>query len=45
MIALLGFCPIRRKNFSALEIGRSFVKIRGEWWIAVGVGGEGEARR
>jgi integrase len=35
MIALLGFCPIRRKNFSALEIGRSFVKIRGKWWIVL----------
>jgi hypothetical protein len=29
MMALLAFCPIRRKNFAALEIGRSFVKIRG----------------
>jgi len=35
MIALLVFCPIRRKNFSALEIGRSFVKIRGEWWMVL----------
>ena len=26
MVALLAFCPIRRKNFAALEIGRSFVK-------------------
>jgi integrase len=33
MVALLGFCPIRRKNFAALEIGRSFVKIRNKWWI------------
>ena len=33
MVALLGFHPIRRKNFAALEIGRSFVKIRGRWWI------------
>jgi integrase len=33
MVALLAFCPIRRKNFAGLEIGRSFVKIRGEWWI------------
>ena len=33
MLALLAFCPIRRKNFTALEIGRSFVKIRGKWWI------------
>jgi site-specific recombinase XerD len=35
IIALLGFCPIRRKNFSALEIGRSFVKIRRKWWIVL----------
>ena len=33
MLAMLGFHPIRRKNFAALEIGRSFVKIRGSWWI------------
>jgi len=33
MVGLLAFCPIRRKNFAALEIGRSFVKIRGQWWI------------
>jgi site-specific recombinase XerD len=33
MLAMLGFHPIRRKNFAALEIGRSFVKIRGRWWI------------
>jgi site-specific recombinase XerD len=33
MVAILGFHPIRRKNFAALEIGRSFVKIRGRWWI------------
>jgi integrase len=33
MLALLAFCPIRWKNFAALEIGRSFVKIRGRWWI------------
>ena len=33
MVAMLGFHPIRRKNFAALEMGRSFVKIRGRWWI------------
>ncbi len=33
MLAMLGFHPIRRKNFAALEIGRSFLKIRGGWWI------------
>ncbi len=35
MLALLAFCPIRRRNFAGLEIGRSFVKIRGRWWIAL----------
>jgi integrase len=35
MVALLAFCPIRRKNFIDLEIGRSFVKIRGTWWIVL----------
>ena len=33
MVALLAFCPIRRKNFAALAINRSFVKMRGQWWI------------
>jgi integrase len=35
MVALLAFCPIRRKNFAALERGRSFVKIRNKWWIVL----------
>jgi integrase len=35
MVALLAFCPIRRKNFAALEIGRSFIKIHGTWWIVL----------
>ena len=35
MLAMLGFHPIRRKNFAALEIGRSLVKIRGRWWIVL----------
>jgi integrase len=35
MMALLALCPIRRKNFAALEIGRSFVDIRGTWWIVL----------
>jgi integrase len=35
MVAMLAFCPIRRKNFAALEIGRSFVKIHGTWWIVL----------
>ncbi len=35
MVAMLGFHPNRRKNFAALEIGSSFVKIRGRWWIVL----------
>jgi site-specific recombinase XerD len=35
MIALLAHCPIRRKNFAALEIGRSFVNVDGTWWIVL----------
>jgi site-specific recombinase XerD len=35
MLAMLGFHPIRRKNFAALEIGRSLVKISGRWWIVL----------
>jgi integrase len=35
MIALLALCPIRIKNFAALEIGRTFLEISGEWWIAL----------
>jgi integrase len=35
MMALLGHCPVRLKNFSALEIGRSFVNVEGIWWIVL----------
>jgi integrase len=35
MVAMLAFCPIRRKNFAALEIGRNFVEIQGRWWIVL----------
>ena len=35
MVALLAVCPIRLKNFAALEVGRSFVEIRGNWWIVL----------
>jgi site-specific recombinase XerD len=35
MVALLALCPIRRKNFTSLEIGRSFVKIECQWWIVL----------
>ena len=33
MVVLLAYCPIRLKNFAALEIGRSFVNVDGTWWI------------
>lgn len=35
MIALLALCPIRLKNFAALEIGQTFKEINGRWWIAL----------
>jgi integrase len=33
MIALLAYVPIRRKNFTALEIGSSVVRRQGQWFI------------
>ena len=33
MVALLALCPIRPKNFAALEIGTTFKAIHGRWWI------------
>jgi integrase len=35
MIALLALCPIRLKNFAALEIGQTFKEVHGRWWIAL----------
>jgi site-specific recombinase XerD len=35
MVALLAFCPIRLKNFAALEIGRTLVEVKGQWWIVL----------
>jgi len=35
MIALLALCPIRVKNFAALEIGGTFKQVNSSWWIAV----------
>jgi site-specific recombinase XerD len=35
MITLLARCPIRLKNFAALEIGRSFSNVEGTWWIVL----------
>jgi site-specific recombinase XerD len=33
MLTLLAQCPIRLKNFAALKIGGSIVKIDNTWWI------------
>jgi integrase len=35
MIALLAFCPIRLKNFAALEVGNTFKEVHGRWWITL----------
>jgi hypothetical protein len=35
MLALLALCPIRPKDFIALDIGSTFVQIRGQWWIVL----------
>jgi site-specific recombinase XerD len=35
MVALLACCPIRLKNFAALEIGRSIVEVGADWWIVL----------
>jgi len=35
MIALLASHPIRLKNFSALELGRTFRRIKNDWWIVL----------
>ncbi len=35
MLALLAANPTRRKNFASLEIGKTFQKIKGQWWICV----------
>src|SRR5262245_2487352 len=35
MIALLALCPIRLKNFAALEIGQTFKDVQGRWWITL----------
>jgi hypothetical protein len=35
MIALLAANPTRRKNFAFLEIGKTFRKIEGQWWICI----------
>jgi integrase len=35
MLALLTVCPIRRKNFAALEIGKTFKQVHGTWWVTI----------
>ena len=35
MLALLAANPMRRKNFASLEIGKTFRKIEGQWWICI----------
>ena len=35
IVALLAMCPIRLKNFAALEIGHTFKQVLGNWWIAL----------
>jgi integrase len=35
MVALLALCPIRAKNFAALEIGITFREIGCAWWITL----------
>jgi integrase len=44
MVALLACCPMRLKNFAALKIGRSFVKVGGTWWIVLSASETKEAR-
>jgi integrase len=35
MVALLALCPIRLKNFAALDIGRTLQQIEDSWWIVL----------
>ncbi len=44
MITLLARCPIRLKNFAALEIDRSFLNVDGTWWIVLTAGETKEKR-
>jgi hypothetical protein len=44
MVALLGFHPMRLKNFAALEIGRSFIKVKNQWWIVLAASETKEGR-
>ena len=35
MLALLALYPMRRKNFAALEIGKTFRQVKDGWWITL----------
>jgi integrase len=35
MVALLALCPIRLKNFAALDLGDSFLRLESGWWIVL----------
>jgi integrase len=35
IIALLALCPIRLKNFAALEVGQIFKEVHERWWITL----------
>jgi integrase len=35
MVALLALCPLRVRNFSDLEIGKTFRNVQGTWWITL----------
>ena len=44
MVALLALCPIRLKNFAALEIGRTFKHVKTSWWIVLSASETKEGR-
>jgi integrase len=44
VMALLAYCPVRLKNYAALELGRSFVNVDGIWWILLTAAGTKEKR-
>jgi integrase len=44
MIAVLGLCPIRLKNFAALTIGTTFRNIKNSWWIVLSAADTKEKR-
>jgi integrase len=44
MLALLALHPFRLKNFAALEIGGTFRKVNGTWWIVLSASDTKEKR-